>query len=230
MNKLFILLLLDWLMVMNGCDRDKQSIKSRNTSPNNLANTSLFLDTLNRDVTGHLIENSKPDNSGNFAWPPNAEEQKQFPISDDEKCHTALDTILFYDGVDSIKRAVVILRTYQVDRRDLKYGSHYEGSPVSVAIFKYSIDKRWELVKFTKKLISLGYYVGAEAKYKGFISLEKLNNGSTCLYFKQDPAEQQGWKQGFESLYYLDDFYLQREIFSQVFYNDYGLTGDKTRY
>lgn len=199
------------------------AVNSQTTSSDSI----VIINTLDKNVLKYLIKNVTLDHFGNAVWTPADNEKFEFPISDDGKCHTSLDTILYYKGIDLIKRAVVILRTYQFDNKNVKYGSHYEGSPVSVALFEKYDSNRWKLIKFSKRLTSLGYYVGAEKRYKGIIELKRANSNYTYLYCKQMPGGQQGYVEGYESMYWLDDNPSQREIFSQVYYNDYSLTNLK---
>jgi hypothetical protein len=210
--------------LLNACNNSQTFEKNKPQESATSSDSVLTVDKLNNDVLIHLLKDAILDSFGNAVWNPMGDEKNEFPISDDNKCHTSLDTILYFTGTDSIKNAVIILRTYQFDHQHIKYGNHYEGSPVGVALFKQNNEKKWELFKISKKITSLGYYVGAEPKYKGFISLKNISPNYTCLYFKQNLGGQQGYVEGFESLYLLDDSSSEREIFSQLYFNDYSLT------
>jgi hypothetical protein len=208
------------------------SINSKNTFSNNKKsdlvgikekqeNETIFTSLDKIELLNRLFDKPKFDTTGIAIWEPNFAERMDFPISFDNKCHTALDTIMYFIDRDTVECSVVIFRTYQIDENNNKYGSHFEGSPVSVAIFyKYSNNKFWELYKFSKYLTSLGYYVGAEKRYEGKLSLIKIANNWTCLILKQEIGGTQGEFSGYESWYSIERVDLhgsENKILSNIF-------------
>jgi hypothetical protein len=179
-----------------------------------------------KNILTLLLKCSNFDSLGYALWKPNENNIGNFPLSEDGFCHTNIDTIMYFQSNDSIDNAVVILRTFQFDKVGSKFGSHYEGSPVGVAIFNL-INNKWQLDTFKSKLISLGYYVGAEPKYKGILCLQALPSNLMCLVCRQNEACHMNECDGFESAYSLEDkLYngVELEKFTEIYFNYFPFT------
>lgn len=156
-------------------------------------------------------------------WKPAASEAFDFELSYDGKFHTELDTVFFFTDLQATACAAVIFRTYDFYDSISKGGSHYDGSPVGVALFCKQGDS-WKMYRFNKNIEKLGYYHGAEKRYEGELSLRTCAAGWNCLYLKQEAAGQMGSANGHESFYSLDRLQLSGALnkpLSQVFFNDY---------
>ena len=221
MKTIFYLVPIAFLLTCCGNFTKSPKNQDANYRPNNKIDKIQFKDILTR-----LIKSDQIDSLGYSLWIPDKKNVDNFPISEDGFCHTNIDTIMYFQNNDKVDNAIVVLRTFQFDKEGRKFGSHYEGSPVGVGIFKF-MNGTWQLDIFKSKLISLGYYVGAEPKYKGTVCLEKLPSGLMCLYCRQNEVCQMNLCQGFECAYSLEDKLdngVELQKLTEVYYNNFPIT------
>ena len=214
MLKLFSLAVLVFMLI--GCiNQHKQSIlkNSKDTSlfeqvENKVDSEKIFPNLSQQLLFKVLFDNPDVDTVNNEAkWMPNFSERMNFPISYDGKCHTGLDTIMYYTAQDSIERAVVLFGTYLYYNKNNRCGPHGEGAPIGIALFAKRNDGRWQVSTFNKSFTSLGLYVGADKKWRGSYSLLRMGDKWTCLELHQDNCAN-GGASGTEWLYSIEDNFL----------------------
>lgn len=157
-----------------------------------------------------LFDHPVLDSAGNALWRPNFAERLSIPIGFDGWVHTALDTLIYFEGKGGEECAAVIFAHYRMQMSSGKMeiaGSHFEGVPLGMALFKASSTTQWELYGFSKHFANLGYMgtyrTGREDA--GKISLKVIGDRWTCLSLKQGIGGSTGVFSGSESLYAIEE-------------------------
>ena len=211
---------------------DKQNIIKKENL-NNVSNS-----IINKSILSEIFGNSFIDSTGMILWNPNKNESKIFPIWLDEKCHSTIDTIMFFDDSRNRKCAIVIFSTYNyyvksqsTNNTDIldKGDCHFCGAKIGVAILNQIENKNWIVIKSKKHLADLGYF--GEYKNQGEekckIYLKKIGDNWNCLCLKQGTGGNTGGWSGYESFYSIEEYKLdstKNNLFTKIFeyyYLDY---------
>jgi hypothetical protein len=155
-----------------------------------------------------LYDNPVIDNNGEAAWTPNYYERMNLPVSYDKKCHTGIDTIMYYSDNDSVDNAVVIFRTYDYISKTEKGGTHCYGAPIGIALFTKEGKAKWELYKFSKGFTTLGLFGGADKKWLGKSSLMQTGDKWTCLSLEEEDCGNGGYDSKSVYLYSIEPNYI----------------------
>jgi hypothetical protein len=183
-------------------------------------------------VLKRLFDNPIIDSSGTALWEPNYIERMYLPISFDNKCHTNIDTILFFNDHMNVKCAVVLFAHYNfvidyLDSNKIEIGgSHFDGVPLGIALFKQSKDNTWEIYKFSKHFSNLGYFgtYRTGRQDQGKINLKEIGDRWTCLTLRQGVGGSTGASWGYESLYSIEELQFgnqQSEDEVEEWYDDH---------
>jgi len=176
----------------------------------------LSFDSLDRKtILKRLFDNSQIDSVGEALWMPNYSERLKIHLSYDGKCHTAIDTIMYFTDCRNRLCAVVIFAHYRYDYFSFgdkiidRGGSHFEGVPLGAALFTRRSDK-WELYAFEKHFSELGYFgeIHTNRQDAGEISLKKIGNKWTCLSLKQGIGGNMGVFYGYETFFPVEEYRL----------------------
>ena len=211
------------------------SIKESDTVKNKSVqfNERIFKSIDQKELLKRLFDNPVIDSIGMAVWNPNYYERMSYNLSYDSKCHTAIDTIMYF--IDSRKRkcAAVIFGTYHYDydyfdSTKIECGdSHFAGVPIGIALLSETESKEWELYEFKKAFTTLGYFgeYKRETKDAGKIGLKEIGDKWTCLSLKQGIGGNMGEFSGYESLYSIEEFDIGgfpnsvlTEIFNYTYY------------
>ncbi len=214
-------------MVLTSCDRQKsnvtssteQSIAKTNTTdyPKADNNGSAFSNLEYKTLLGRLFDNPDFDTSQTAIWKPNYYERMTFPVSYDGKCHTNIDTIMYFTDREKRKCACVIVTTFNYrkggfeDSTKIQIGDcHFCGVPIGIALLAETKDKSWELYKFEKAFTSLGYFgtYRTGRQDAGKITLKEIGDKWTCLSLTQGVGGNGGYLSGSEPLYSIEEFHL----------------------
>jgi hypothetical protein len=217
------------LIVLTACTQpgEKKDIKpAKIEKAKGIADESVFKSMDKRALLTRLFDNPVFDTGGTAIWKPNYYERTVFPVSYDGKCHTSIDTIMYFPDQNGKKCAAVILTTYNYRRSDedssIQIGdSHFAGVPIGIALFSPVDTGGWELYKFEKAFTSLGYF----GKFKtgrqdaGQISLKQAGNQWTVLSLTQGVGGDMGLVSGTETLYSIEKYSLDgfpNEVLSKI--------------
>lgn len=184
-----------------------------------VAPNSKKFDTLDsKEVLTRLFDNPKFDSFG-AVWKPNYNERMSFPVSFDGNCHTAIDTIMYFNDTRASRCAVIVFATYELginrlERNEISIaGGHFSGASIGVALFYQEKDSSWELYDFSKKIGELGYFgtyrTGGEDR--GIICLKEIGDKWTCLSLKQGIGGNTGGFEGYETLYFIERFFMNTQ-------------------
>lgn len=172
-------------------------------------------------ILTRLFDNPEIDSTGAALWIPNYGDAMKLPISYDGKCHTNIDTILYFKDHRNEECAAVIFTHYMYGRdyRDSTKifisGSHFAAVPLGIALFIKPENEQWHIYYFEKFFSALGYFgtyrTGREDE--GKISLKKIGDNWTCLSLRQGIGGNAGFLWGYESLYSIErhQFYNQQD-------------------
>jgi len=238
MNSIFKLMILAFLPVISGCEQHakKPEIKNKQPEPEVVKrireNELVFNSADPKELLGRLFDNPEFDAAGMALWKPNYYERLSFPVSYDGKCHTAVDTVMYYNDRQNRKCAVVILTTYKYYKDESDSTSitvsdcHFCGVPIGIALLARVKNNQWELYKFEKAFTTLGYFgvykTGREDA--GKISLKTIGDQWTCLSLIQGVGGNMGEFSGSESLYSVEEFQLggfPNAVLSEILNYDY---------
>jgi hypothetical protein len=168
-----------------------------------------------KTVLAKLFDDPEFDTSGTALWKPNYYERLAFPVSYDGKCHTKVDTVMYFTDQQNRKCAVMILATYKYsfDVTDSTPGigdCHFCGVPLGIALFSQTEEKKWELYRFEKSFTSLGYFgtYRTGGKDAGKICLKEIGDPWTCLSLTQGVGGNMGEFSGSEDLYSIEQYHL----------------------
>lgn len=171
-----------------------------------------IFDTLTKkELFKRLFDNPIIDTINEEAlWAPNYYERVNFTVSYDKKCHTGIDTIMYFTDKDSDKNAVVIFGTYNYDNRRHRYGTHSVGAPIGIALFSQTDKGKWQLYTFEKIFTRLGLYGGADKTLlgRGAFSLVKIGDKWTCLSLEQENCANGGYLSHTRWLYSIERLML----------------------
>ena len=107
-------------------------------------------------VLKRLFDNAEINSNDEILWTPNYSESINNQVSDDNYCHTKMDTIMYYHG-NGYDNAVVIFTTYKYENGE-KQSCHVCTPTIGIATFERSIDTDWELKQFQKSFITTGSF------------------------------------------------------------------------
>ncbi len=169
------------------------------------------------------------DSVGTAIWEPNFQEQQQFNISYDNKCHTLIDTLLIYKDSEGKERAIFIFKTITIGIDSLKkiehiVGCHFCTASVGIAILSKTETKSWNVLHFKKYFCDAGLFGGVGKEGIGKFSIKKIAN-STFLDFKEPVSGNGNEVKGIERLFVIDDKFecsMLENIFSQIYYEELG--------
>ena len=184
------------------------------------------------EILKTLFDNPLIDSSGAAVWEPDYKDAMDLPVSFDGKCHTNIDTIMFFTDTRNRNCAAVVFTTYNYVKRNSDSGrveiagSHFSGVSLGIALFKKPVGEDWEIYAFRKRFSELGFFgtyrTGREDH--GEICLKEIGDKWTCLSLKQGIGGSGGISYGYESLYAIEEFQMGRqqpEDEVQEWYNDY---------
>lgn len=214
------------VIILFSCNRqnNKNSFSVKNSSNQKEIkqadkNEKIFNSLDSKEVLGKLYDNPIFDSNGVAIWTPNFEEKMHYHVSYDGKCHTTLDTIMYFVNSRGMKCAVAILSTYfnGSNNIDSTIGiggdCHFCSFPIGVALFSQEDNGKWELYRFDKQLASLGYFgiykTGREDA--GKICLKEIGDKWTCLSLKEGVGGSSGASWGYEMFYNIEMFYLNTQ-------------------
>lgn len=171
-------------------------------------------------ILKRLFDNPEIDSTGSALWIPNYSDAMKLSISYDGKCHTNIDTILYFKDHRNEECAAVIFTHYKYGRdfqdstQIIIGGSHFDAVPLGIALFVKPENEHWKIYCFEKLFSTLGYFgtyrTGLEDE--GKISLKKIGDNWTCLSLRQGIGGNAGVVWGYESLYSIErhQFYNQK--------------------
>lgn len=168
----------------------------------------------NKLILTRLFDNPEIDSTGSALWIPNYGEAMKLSTSFDGKCHTNIDTILYFKDHKNEECAAVIfthykyVRDYQDSTQIVIGGWHYMPVPLGIALFVRPENEQWKIYCFEKHFSNLGYFgtyrTGREDE--GKISLKKIGDNWTCLSLRQGIGGSAGVIWGYESLYSIERY------------------------
>lgn len=174
-------------------------------------------------ILTRLFDNPEIDSTGAALWIPNygdAVKLSRF-TSYDGKCHTNVDTILYFKDHRNEECAAVIFTHYKYERdfqdstQIFISGWYLTPVPLGIALFIKPKNEQWQIYCFEKFFSNLGsfgtYRTGREDE--GKISLKKIGDNWTCLSLRQGIGGSAGAISGYESLYSIEmhQFYNQQD-------------------
>lgn len=196
----------------------------------NEENIRLFHSLSKLELFTKLFGRPEFDSDSNAAWKPDYEDRLSLPLSDDGKCHTAVDTVMYFTDHRNTPCAVVIFANYLLwhERHSIPHdvgGSHFEGVRLGIALFSQS-NEGWNLYEFKKHFAYLGYF----GTYRtgradaGMISLKTIGDRWTCLSLVQGIGGNTGVFSGYEQLFSIEEYPLgnQEDGFSEQPASDLG--------
>ncbi|MES2556615.1 MAG: hypothetical protein V4604_10715 [Bacteroidota bacterium] len=143
-----------------------------------------------KKVLSGLFNSAEFDTHGSVIWEANEKKHPEIPVCYDLKCHTEVDTILYFVDSEGQSCAAVVLASYNYEYDDngkiAVVGAHSEGTSLGLALFAKNAGL-WKLYALKKHLTWLGewgIYKSAEEN-GGVVSLKKLGQHWTAICFKQ---------------------------------------------
>lgn len=222
-KKILIFISLISFLIFSACNRFDSSSNNEITAISQEIGTDsedeTEFKTLDKiQILKKLYDNPVIDSLGNALWVPNYSESMELPISFDNKCHTNIDTILhFMDSRDNNCAAVIFTHhRYLQSKEDSSYivisGSHFEGVPLGIALFKQGRNGIWKIYKFSKYFSRLGYFgtYRTGRDNAGEISIKLIGDKWNCLSLKQGIGGSAGVIWGYESLYSIEEFQIRK--------------------
>jgi hypothetical protein len=180
----------------------------------------IFDDLNSNTILTRLFDNPVFDSNGMAVWEPDFYDGMKFNVSEDGKCHTNVDTILYFNDHSNRKCAAAVLATYHYGRdisdNSFAIGScHFCGTEIGIALFSQQEDKNWQLYRFEKVFTSLGYF----GEYKthrqdsGVISLKEIGDNWTVLSLRQGLGTGMGETRGYEEWYSLEQNQITANLY-----------------
>jgi len=214
-------------LVLTSCERKNSKLPTSNeritAKPDTINHdkpddSDAIFNSLNYKILlSRLFDNPDFDTTQAAIWKPNYYERMTLPVSYDGRCHTNIDTIMYFIDQGKRKCACVILTTFNYrkgtfdDGTKIKIGDcHFCGVPVGIALLAETEDKNWELYKFEKAFTSLGYFgtYRTGRQDSGQIGLKQIGDKWTCLSLIQGVGGNGGYLSGSETLYSIEEFHL----------------------
>lgn len=157
-------------------------------------------------ILRRLFDSNTFDAEGNILWVPSYADQMEQAISYDYKCHTKVDTIMYYTNTEGEEAAVAILgtRNYRLDEESssgISHGDcHFCGVPIGAALFHKMGNDVWLLDHFDKKIYEFGFYGSYidDCCQESTIQLQQVGDQWTCLTFHSRINGQMGIENGYE--------------------------------
>lgn len=125
-------------------------------------------------VVKRLFDNAEFNSKGEILWTPNYSEAINNQVSDDNYCHTIMDTIMYY-STSEYDNAVIVFATYYYEN-GVKSSCHACAPMIGVATFERKIDTNWQIKQFQKSLMYSGSWGGMDK-----VALNKIGNNTYCL-------------------------------------------------
>lgn len=125
-------------------------------------------------IMKRLFDNAEFNSNDEILWRPNYSEAINNQVSDDNYCHTKMDTIMYYH-TNSVDNAVVVFTTNTYTNGE-KESCHVCAPTIGLATFERSIDSNWELKQFQKSFMVSGSF-GKRDK----LCLTKIGKETFCL-------------------------------------------------
>jgi hypothetical protein len=179
-------------------------------------NESVFNSLDKTEILKRIFDNPEFDSGGTAIWKPNYYERMNMTVSYDGKCHTSVDTTMYFIDRQKRKCAVIILTTYNYERDYLDSTKieisdcHFCGVPIGIVLLSQTEDKKWNLYKFEKAFTPLGYFgiYKSGRQDSGKICLKEIGDKWTCLSLTQGIGGNGGIDEGSETLYSIEEFQL----------------------
>ncbi len=211
------------IVLLTSCNRQEKQKddfnKNKLTNKTNSEQESIFESLDSKLILTKLFDNPELDSTGAALWTPNFADRMNLPISFDGKCHTNIDTILYFRDNKENESAAVIFTHYYYVKEYLDStkicigGSHFTGVPLGIALFTKQKNNKWEIYYFEKHFSELGYFgtyrTGREDE--GKICLRKIGDKWTCLSLRQGIGGSSGYSWGYESLYSIEKFQFNNQ-------------------
>jgi hypothetical protein len=169
-----------------------------------------------RFVMNRVLDQPEYDSLGYALWKPNYNEQMEFHVSEDGKCHTNVDTVMFWTDRNQRKCAAMIFATdhfssYPGKGGKLEIGDcHFCGSAIGIALFYQRKDDRWRLYAFQKQITSIGIF-GEYSKNKqtgAWFGFKQIGDPWTCLVIRDEIGAQSGEEWGYEEWFLIEEHRL----------------------
>src|SRR5438045_2513980 len=120
MKQIFSMVFLPFMILLFSCNENYTSLnptQSDTTKPSRLYNLQeeeeTVFDSLEaRTLLKRLYDNPEIDNNNEALWIPNYAEGMELSVSYDGRCHTALDTIMYFEDSKNDNCAVAIFTNY----------------------------------------------------------------------------------------------------------------------
>lgn len=195
---------------------------------NNVINDDEITNLNDKELFNKLFDNPNIDN-GIAVWQPNYYESMNFNLSYDGKCHTSVDTLLYFRDNKNRECSVVIFKTMTYKPNELNdnkievYGCHFCEATISAVLLYKKENLKWEVYKFEKNLLNAGLFGGVGKEGIGKISIEK-NENECFLSYKKPIEGNSGEINGKEILFSIDEFTkLECEPLTKIFNHYYYL-------
>jgi hypothetical protein len=173
----------------------------------NAQNEKLFHTLDRKTVINRLFDGVTFNHMNEALWKPNYSERINMPVSDDNLCHTVMDTVMYY----SSSTAVVIFVTYAYDAGH-RISCHACSPAIGLATF-VKTGNNWELQQFQKCFLpNFGSY-----GEKGEFAVQKLGDNFFCLRLDTGIDGSQGYFAGAYTYYSLTDYDQFKEVFSFIY-------------
>ncbi len=175
----------------------------------------LFESLDSKFILTRLFDNPEIDSTGAALWVPNYGDAMKLSISFDGKCHTNVDTVLYFNDYKNEECAAVIFTHYVYEKGSWSDsteiyigGDHFTQVPLGIALFTKQKDGKWKIYCFEKLFSTLGYFgtYRTGRKDEGKISLKKIGDNWTCLSLWQGIGGSAGISWGYESLYSIERY------------------------
>jgi len=203
-------------------------------------NETSFTSLDGKTLLSRLFDNPVIDSTGVAIWTPNYYERQNIRVSDDGKCYTNVDTIMYFTDQRKRRCAAVIFTTYRYrrgwgsDSTRLQIGDcHFCGVPIGIALLSQQhAESAWELYRFEKAFTSLGYFgeYRTGRRNADIISLKTIGDPWTCLSLWQGVGGTMGEFVGDETLYAIEEYQIggfPAEVLGSIFsYNHHYQNGE----
>jgi hypothetical protein len=235
-------------VLLNSCknkEKPTQIVQDKKEKVEKYDNERNFKSLDKSELLKRIYDNPYFDSNEVAIWEPNYYERIALPVSFDGKCHTSIDTTMFFIDREKRKCAAIILTTYNFrkgilsDSNKVSIGDcHFCGVPIGIVLLSQDEDSTWNIYKFEKSFTWLGYFgtyrTGREDS--GKISLKEIGDRWTCLSLTQGVGGNMGEFSGTENLYSIEEFqlggfpnHILSNIFSYNFHYEYTSTDEKEK-
>jgi hypothetical protein len=222
------------IMILLGCNNPEKNSRLTKTNkihkvPKN-ENEELFDSLDEHELLRRIFDDPDFDSNGIALWKPNYYERMNFNVSYDGKCHTVIDTIMYFTDREQRKCAAVILATYHygtdcTDSTKVVMGDcHFCGAPIGIVLLYETPGKKWKLYEFKKAFTTMGLFGGTGREELGKISLLQVGDEWTVLSLTNPVGGNSGYLYGDETLYSIEQYRLNgfpNTVLSEIFTYNY---------